>query len=1178
MKRTLPILLATGAVIIGGVLIVPSFMDWNKYKPQIIAQAKEKAGYDVRIDGNIGLALLPSPRLKLEGLTVAAPRGSTPNLLTMKQADVSVKLFPLLSGNIVVDTVRLVAPEISLETLADGSSSWLSDQLSSGGDAGRSGGAPEESEKTQDFSLGKMTIEDGSISYINRQSNASYQISEINTEVSAGSLRGPFRAEGDLTYGSQKIRLDVETEAMTRGKTDIPAKIEVALPEAGAKASFKGVVSPEPLELQGNLTVSADNLGAAVGQPSNAMLATNFSLSGLVTANDDKLQTQELEIRYGETSGKGSIAVSGLRAKNPVQVATDMVFAGVIDVDKFSQIEGKRPDESSVEEKVAKGEKLASRTTGYLPENVKLPFPIDATVRLSADAIKSRGVSYKGLSATVKKVGSAVDGAVKILDMPGKTAADATFTVRFGSSSKTGDTGIVYVDPSLSFKANGASQQLPTLLRAYMTGNENNNAFEIYKTARFDLEGAVSSDLVTISNSVIKLDQTTLGLSAGYKARGAGNRPDVVIDMSTDIVDFDHITARLNGQNRAAVQTENSKKASVETALAPVQSFNMPVNLTFDLSAQKAIYQQQAVTGLRVKGKASGASLTLDTASVQDYAGAAASLKGSVGDLQKLSSVDLSFYGKTGNVRSLMQTFKMDVSKLPAGVSAAEASIKAKGSADRLAFDADIVALNGRLSAAGQASGLLKNPQFSNLSIGASHPNLVKAIQIMNPTFTGGPGLEQPFEFETKAVKAGNVYDLSAMKASIGETSFTGDLKIDTGGAKPALTGAINAGVIALDSLLGAKDTARSGGGGQPRGQGADGKWSRETVETGWMHALNVDLGLSAGSIIYGGWNFVKPAAHITLKDGSLLVDNLNGGLFGGTAQLDAKVVDPVDARQPLSLTVQSKMDKVDVEPLATALSGSNRIKAAGDVSLGFNVQSSGLSPHALVSALQGKADLRGNNIVMRGFDLAQIGLAFVDTGKPLDRLNSLVGGATQGGETRFDTVTGDYVIDQGIVKITSMALDGPAANIASKGSVNLPQWSLDTTHTIMFKQAKDAGAFDVAIRGPLDSPANTFGRGLFNDVLTRRLQQKAVEKLPDVLGKDLTGKLQGLGILPPQQAAPQPAPAVQPPPATGDVNQQVAPDAQAAPPDAAPSQSPPAEQVDPAQKAIEGVLNGLLR
>jgi uncharacterized protein involved in outer membrane biogenesis len=492
-----------------------------------------------------------------------------------------------------------------------------------------------------------------------------------------------------------------------------------------------------------------------------------------------------------------------------------------------------------------------------------------------------------------------------------------------------------------------------------------------------------------------------------------------------------------------------------------------------------------------------------------------------------------------------------------------------------LEFDAKVAALDGNLTAKGNMTGLLDTPSFSNLTIGANHPNLVKALQIMNPSFTGGPGLEKPFDIYAKAVNNGKVYDLSDVKASLGATTLTGTLKIDAGAAKPSITGNVQAGSIPLDDLLGAKnDAAKSTGNSSSSGTSSGGKWSRSTLETGWMHSVNLDLGLAAKSITYGGWNFVNPTTKIILKDGNLTVDNLQSGLFGGQANLSAKVVDPLDAKLPISMAVQSKMENVALEQLAFALSGASRIKASGDVSLDFNTQTSGLSPHALVSGLQGKATLNGTSIVMKGFDLAQIGLAFVDSGKPLDRLGGIVGGATQSGETRFDTVKGAYDIQQGIVAISSMEMDGPAANIKSKGNVNLPLWTIDTVHTMTFKQAKDAGAFDVAIKGSLSSPANTFGKGLFNDVLTRRaqgkIQEKFGDKIQDKLGDDLTGKLQGLGIL-----APKPAqPAVIPDPGSNPAVQPAEPQPGTAPAPAPAQKTKQQEQ----EEQIRGVLDGLLR
>lgn len=859
-----------------------------------------------------------------------------------------------------------------------------------------------------------------------------------------------------------------------------------------------------------------------------------------------------------------------LKDQNPVQVLADMVFKGTVNLDALAGASS-RTDPKSVEERVAKGEKLSTGPS-FIPETLSLPMPIDADVKIVADTIQSGGKSFKGVTAQLLKKSDTFDVNVKILEMPGKTVANASIHGQFATSSKSGGKGVTYADPSVTFTAEGNSQQLPTLLRAFAPQQDGNAALEIWKTAKFDLSGTITPKTVSVKNSSVTLDEILFGLSATYTPQGSGGKPDVALDITSDTLNLDQIMERLNGQKKQAVQAGKGEKVDVKKALEPVRAINIPVNLTLDLSAQKAIYNAQQITGIRIKGKASGGSLTINNASAQDYMGGALSLQGTVADLEKLSGVDLKFYARAEDAKAFLQSFKVDTSKLPQQISAAEANIAAKGEADNLTFDAKVQALQGQVEASGTMTGLLDKPGFSNLTIGAKHPNFVKAMQIINPDFNGGAGLERPFDFHAKAVKSGDTYDLSDFKANLGPTTVSGSLKVTTGD-KNTVTGNVTAGNVPLDSLLGAKSAAKGGasGGGSSPQQGSE-KWSRETIDTPWMQSTNIDLDLKAQSITYGGWNFTNPSTKITLKDGTLTVDNLKAGLFGGNATLNAKVQDPADAKQPLTMAIQSKMDNVALEPLAYAMSGSGRIKASGDVNLDMDVMTSGLSSYALVSGLKGKANMNGTDVILKGFDLAQLALAFVDKGKPMDRLNSIVGGATASGETRFDTVKGNYDINAGIATITGMMMDGPAASITSTGNVNLPAWTIDTNHKIVLKQAKDqeGGTFNVAIKGPLSNPGNTFGKGLFNDIITRRaqekVQEKVMEKLDDVIGDKLGDKLQGLGILP-KKAAPAPTPTPEPAvtPAAPAPAVAPTPTPSASAPAAAPEATPPAATPDPA-------------
>src|SRR3546814_9898283 len=97
------ILIGLGAVVVvllGAVLGVPGLIDWNGYKREIEAAAEQATGRDRRLEGDIGLSVLPSPSLSVEKVVFAnIPGGSVPEMARLEALRVHVALLPLLTGN-----------------------------------------------------------------------------------------------------------------------------------------------------------------------------------------------------------------------------------------------------------------------------------------------------------------------------------------------------------------------------------------------------------------------------------------------------------------------------------------------------------------------------------------------------------------------------------------------------------------------------------------------------------------------------------------------------------------------------------------------------------------------------------------------------------------------------------------------------------------------------------------------------------------------------------------------------------------------------------------------------------------------------------------------------------------------------------------------------------------------
>src|SRR3546814_1499498 len=62
-KTVLGVVAGLVVLLIAGVLIAPSFVDWKAYKGQIAAAVRDATGRELTIAGDIDLAVLPTPAL-----------------------------------------------------------------------------------------------------------------------------------------------------------------------------------------------------------------------------------------------------------------------------------------------------------------------------------------------------------------------------------------------------------------------------------------------------------------------------------------------------------------------------------------------------------------------------------------------------------------------------------------------------------------------------------------------------------------------------------------------------------------------------------------------------------------------------------------------------------------------------------------------------------------------------------------------------------------------------------------------------------------------------------------------------------------------------------------------------------------------------------------------------------
>jgi len=121
-KLLIGLAIVVGAVALALMALV-LFVDVNPYKPQIEAAVKDHTGRALTINGDLRLSLFPRIGLSLPETTLSDVSGAR-IAAQVKSAHVSVGLFPLLQGRLVVGQVAVDGLDATLVRHADGSTNF----------------------------------------------------------------------------------------------------------------------------------------------------------------------------------------------------------------------------------------------------------------------------------------------------------------------------------------------------------------------------------------------------------------------------------------------------------------------------------------------------------------------------------------------------------------------------------------------------------------------------------------------------------------------------------------------------------------------------------------------------------------------------------------------------------------------------------------------------------------------------------------------------------------------------------------------------------------------------------------------------------------------------------------------------------------------------------------------
>lgn len=351
-------------VLLGAVaaFIVATF-DANKWKGEISQLVQEKKSRSLKIEGDLSLSLFPSVGVQLGKATLSEHK-SEQVFASVDSARVSVRLMPLLSKQVVVDTVELGGMKARLVRFKDGRMN-IDDLLSK-----------DEKEPPARFDIAGVKFANGELAW--RDEKAGQEVTLSGLDLTTGRLANAASDKFELSakLAGNKPRLAAQLAAKGEYRYDLDKKsyggakldlrlngdvadlkaLELALNAAALQLAGANEVAVDQLLLTAKgkeggdafeLRLEAPKLALAADKASGAAVNAALKLTGAQRAIDAKIAlsgvegksqslqagklTLELDARQGETTVKGNLA-SALAANLEKQTVELPAFSGELNV------------------------------------------------------------------------------------------------------------------------------------------------------------------------------------------------------------------------------------------------------------------------------------------------------------------------------------------------------------------------------------------------------------------------------------------------------------------------------------------------------------------------------------------------------------------------------------------------------------------------------------------------------------------------------------------------------------------------------------------------------------------------------------------------------------------------------------------------------------------------------
>lgn len=267
-------------------------------------QVRAATGRELSVAGAARPSLWPDLGAEVAGVSLSnAPWADGPAMVTAEAAQISVAIWPLLSGDVQVTGLRLIRPNVSLEINADGQRNWDMAGNAAPGAARRIG-------------IDRAEISDGILRLRDARTGRDIALSAFDGTLELPDMNAPMRLRASAVLNGKPAALTLDLGALSAALSGAATNAALTLTAAGATMSWDGMAAMgDALTLRGTLAAQSGAPGAllrdlglgdvAAGLPPQLAAIDALSLSGDIDLGPEALTAVLTGLLTGHAAADG---------------------------------------------------------------------------------------------------------------------------------------------------------------------------------------------------------------------------------------------------------------------------------------------------------------------------------------------------------------------------------------------------------------------------------------------------------------------------------------------------------------------------------------------------------------------------------------------------------------------------------------------------------------------------------------------------------------------------------------------------------------------------------------------------------------------------------------------------------------------------------------------------------